>query len=104
VVKRSFEVEWRQPICFLFVDGLHDYSNVSRDFHHFEHWIAPGGFVAFHDYQPDFPGVVSFVDELIAAGRYEPMQRALNLVVLRKKIALDFHESRPAELNDLNPS
>jgi predicted O-methyltransferase YrrM len=85
VCKRSFEVEWDQPICFLFIDGLHDYANVARDFHHFESWVAPGGFVAFHDYADYFPGVKTFVDELIAGGRYEKVRSALSLIVVRKR-------------------
>jgi hypothetical protein len=31
----SFEVQWNKPICFLFIDGLHDYINVEVDFYHF---------------------------------------------------------------------
>src|SRR5262249_6672957 len=34
ITKHSFEVEWDQPIAFLLIDGLHDYFNVARDFHH----------------------------------------------------------------------
>jgi len=32
-----------------------DYDSVRADFEHFREWIAPGGFVAFHDYAPGFP-------------------------------------------------
>jgi predicted O-methyltransferase YrrM len=85
VRKYSFEVEWDQPICLLFIDGLHDYFNVARDFNHFEPWVAPGGFVAFHDYADHFPGVKTFVDELIAGGRYQQVRSAWSTIVLRKK-------------------
>ena len=81
----SFEVEWDQPICLLFIDGLHDYKNVARDFNHFDSWVVPGGFVAFHDYVDHFPGVKTFVDELIAGGRYLALRSALSTIVLRKK-------------------
>ena len=50
ITKRAFEVEWNNPIVFLFIDGLHDYFNVARDVYHFEKRMAPGGLVAFHDY------------------------------------------------------
>jgi predicted O-methyltransferase YrrM len=85
VTKRSFEVAWDRPICFLFVDGLHDYANVARDFHHFERWIALGGYVAFHDYADYYPGVKTFVNELLALGHYEKVHQATSMIVLRKQ-------------------
>jgi predicted O-methyltransferase YrrM len=85
IVKRSFEVEWDRPICLLFIDGLHDYANVARDFHQFERSLLPGGFVAFHDYAAYYPGVMTFVDELLAAGSYEKVHHALSMIVLRKQ-------------------
>lgn len=42
IPRRSFEVTWQKPVAFLFIDGLHDYENVSRDFHHFEPWVISG--------------------------------------------------------------
>ena len=65
----------------MFIDGLHDYANVAMDFHHFERWIAPGGFVAFHDYATYYPGVVTFVDELVNSSSYR-------LLVVQKSLAL----------------
>jgi predicted O-methyltransferase YrrM len=85
IVKHSFEVEWDKPICLLFIDGLHDYANVARDFHQFEQSIVPGGFVAFHDYATYYPGVVAFVDELLAGGSYEKVEQAVSLIVVRKR-------------------
>ena len=82
--KRSFEVAWSRPISLLFIDGLHDYESVCRDFTHFEAWIAPCGYVAFHDYDRAYPGVVAFVDQLLASGKYRKFQRAGNLMVLEK--------------------
>jgi predicted O-methyltransferase YrrM len=85
IVQRSYEVAWDKPISFLFIDGLHDYFNVMRDFHHFEPWLAPGGLVAFHDYADYYPGVKAFVDELLASGGYEMVHKALSTIVLRAK-------------------
>lgn len=83
--KRSTEVRWNAPIGLLFVDGLHDYLSVSRDFAHFAPWVVPGGLVAFHDYgKRDFPGVTTFVDEAVARRDYLLVQRASGLVVLEK--------------------
>jgi hypothetical protein len=83
----SYEVEWSRPIAFLLIDGLHDYFNVSRDFDHFEKWVVPGGYVAFHDYADYYPGVRAFVDELLAAGRYERVHLAHSLMVVCKRPA-----------------
>jgi Methyltransferase domain/Glycosyl transferase family 2 len=87
-VKRSSEVEWDKPICFLFIDGLHDYANVARDFYHFEPFLVHGGFVVFHDYASYYPGVRIFVDELLTTDSYEKVHQALSLIVLRKKTDL----------------
>jgi glycosyltransferase involved in cell wall biosynthesis/predicted O-methyltransferase YrrM len=84
VRKRSYEVRWQGPIGLLFIDGLHDYANVARDFFHFEPWVATGGYVAFHDYADYYPGVRVFVDELLAAGGYRKVHRAGSLVVIEK--------------------
>jgi predicted O-methyltransferase YrrM len=81
-VARSFELAWQRPIGLLFVDALHDYESVARDFRHFERFLRPGAYVAFHDYSPRWPGVVRFVDELTARG-YEPHRLAGTLAVLR---------------------
>ena len=43
IQKYSYEVKWEKPIQVLFIDGLHDYTNVARDFFQFEQWVVPGG-------------------------------------------------------------
>lgn len=84
IIARSVDVHWQLPVSILFIDGLHDYPNVARDFWHFEKWLQPGGFVAFHDYADYFPGVKAFVDELCKAGTYQKFQKAETLIVLQK--------------------
>lgn len=84
VCKRSYEVTWDRPISFLFIDGLHDYENVSRDFNHFQKWVVPSGYVAFHDYDPAYPGVIAFVDELLASGEYRRFHLVGSLIMLEK--------------------
>jgi len=85
VQSKAHEVPWTEPVCFLLVDGLHDYPNVLKDFSHFEPHLADGALTAFHDYTEYFPGVPAFVDELCASGRYEAVGRARSLIVLRKR-------------------
>jgi glycosyltransferase involved in cell wall biosynthesis len=82
---RSYNVRWKEPVSLLFIDGLHDYLNVSRDFRHFADWILPGGYVAFHDYAPYFPGVQAFVNELLATGVYQKINVVDSLVMLQKR-------------------
>jgi hypothetical protein len=84
ICSRSFEVGWGKQICFLLIDGLHDYMNVARDFFHFQSWLVVDGYVAFHDYAPYYPGVMTFVNELIADGGYRRVFCAGSLIVLRK--------------------
>lgn len=84
VRRRSYEVDWINPIALLLIDGLHDYENCARDFRHFEPWLARGGCVAFHDYQSR-PGVTAFVDELERSDAYDRVKRAGTMVVLRRR-------------------
>ncbi|HEY7375772.1 MAG TPA: glycosyltransferase [Polyangia bacterium] len=84
VQARTPDVAWSEPICLLLVDGLHDYASVARDFHHFEAFLADPALVAFHDYADYFPGVKTFVDELLGSGRYRLVEQVASLIVLRK--------------------
>jgi hypothetical protein len=84
VVKRSYEVTWDKPIALLFIDGLHDYENVSRDFHHFEPWVTAGGYIAFHDYAEYYPGVKKFVNEIVALPQFEVVHHVESMIVIRK--------------------
>jgi predicted O-methyltransferase YrrM len=83
--RRSYDVPWAAPISFLFVDGLHDYENVARDFRHFEPYLSEGAYVAFHDCNDDYPGVQAFVAGLAGDASYEEVDRAVSLVVFRKR-------------------
>jgi predicted O-methyltransferase YrrM len=80
----SYETEWNRPIDLLFVDGLHDRLNVERDFRHFSGFLKPDAVVLFHDYANYYPGVVAFVDELVAAESWQIADRAASLVMLQR--------------------
>jgi len=84
---RSADVDWDRPIGLLFIDGLHDYRNISTDFQRFSTWIIPSGFVAFHDYSPNFPDVIRLVNEVQRHGDFVRVADAGDLVVLRRKAA-----------------
>jgi len=81
----SWEVRWELPIGFVLIDGLHDYDNVKRDFSHFERHLVEGGYVAFHDYAHYWPGVITYVDELLATGGYERIDLAASMILLRRR-------------------
>jgi predicted O-methyltransferase YrrM len=80
----SYETGWHEPISFMFVDAEHDYQSVARDVLHFEPWLVDGALVAFHDYSTGFPGVIAFVDELLASGRYVEAGYTPSLKVVRR--------------------
>jgi hypothetical protein len=82
---QATDIPWQQPIALLLIDGLHDYAHVARDFFHFEPWLLPGGYVAFHDYAPYFPGVKTFVDELLGTADYQIIHSERSMIVLRKQ-------------------
>jgi hypothetical protein len=79
------QVNWSKPIAFLFIDGFHDYENVSADFNHFAAWLPPGGLVGFHDCADYFPGVKRFVNELMSQGDFKLFDQAKSLVILEKR-------------------
>jgi len=49
---------WDRPIDLLFIDGSHEYEDVLADFNGFFPHVIPGGIVAFHDFDEQWPGVV----------------------------------------------
>ena len=80
----STEVVLKIPISLLFIDGLHDYANVKKDFSQFSESLCTEGYAVFHDYAGYFPGVIRFVDELLATRKYRMAARAESLIVLQK--------------------
>ena len=84
IKNKSSDVEWQQPVCLLFIDGLHDYISVAKDFWHFAEWLRPGGYVAFHDYADYFPGVQALVHELLEGDVYKKIGKVESLIILQK--------------------
>ena len=80
----SFLVDWQDPISFLFIDGLHDYVNVARDFWKFSPFVLPGGLIAFHDYADYYPGVKALVDEVLASESFRKILLADSLMIVQK--------------------
>ncbi|WP_086541683.1 glycosyltransferase [Algoriphagus antarcticus] len=80
----SFNIDWKDPISFLFIDGLHDYPNVARDFWKYSPHVLSGGFIAFHDYADYYPGVMALVDEVLLSGNFRKICLAESLMVIQK--------------------
>jgi len=88
MVMKSTDVNWfGGGIGLLFIDGLHDYENVSKDFEHFYKWMVPGGYVCFHDYADSDPDVKRFVDEEVGTGALEVESQTGSLRICRVPVA-----------------
>lgn len=84
IQNNTSDIEWNRPVAFLFIDGLHDYKNVSRDFYCFSGWLVKGGYVAFHDYASYYPGVMAFVNELLCTATFRSAGKVHSLIILQK--------------------
>lgn len=92
----SYETPWSRPIDLLFVDGLHDRMNVERDFRHFAPFLTPFAVALFHDYAGYYPGVVAFVDELVANEGWTVVARAGSMIMVHRPSA-DAEQGAPAQ-------
>lgn len=81
---RSCNVKWARPISLLFIDGLHDYKNVSTDFNQFDDCLVKDAYIVFHDYADYFPGVKLFVNELLQSDTYIKVDCVNSLIVIKK--------------------
>jgi Glycosyl transferase family 2/Methyltransferase domain len=82
---RTQDLQWQLPVGFLFIDGLHDYPSVAHDFFVFDPWLVLGGIAAFHDYSASYPGVVTFVNEVINNDAYRILDQSDTLIVCQKR-------------------
>lgn len=54
-----------EPLDFIFIDGAHDYASVKADTELAHALLAPGGIIAWHDYQhPKNPDVARLIHEI----------------------------------------
>lgn len=59
---------WDNPIGLLWIDGAHDERSVRADYEAWSPFVAPGGWIAFHDYgTKSWPGVKAAVEGLVVA-------------------------------------
>lgn len=68
----------------VFIDGGHEYEDVSRDYLRVRERLVSGTLLLFHDYDPTFPGVRRVVDELVVTDPgYEPIDLTHSLFQCR---------------------
>lgn len=89
VVARSIDVEWSEPIRFLFIDALHDYENVAADFRKFARHVMRDGIVAFHDYGAVCPDVRRFVNDVLLEDEFTFVSHRGDVLALVRKGAID---------------
>jgi hypothetical protein len=83
---------WVQPVGLLFIDAVHELEPVKSDYLHWADRIAPGGWLAFHDYSDDpeheYAGVAQAIEAVvIPSGLWEEPIITLNLWTARKVLA-----------------
>jgi len=77
---------WVNKIRLIFIDGLHDYDNVKKDYTLWSPFVMSGGFIAFHDYNEDHPGVVRFINnDLKGNDKFVVFPKIGNIFILKKK-------------------
>lgn len=54
-----------KSLDFVYIDASHEYKDVKKDIEIFLPKIAPGGLIGGHDHQPEWPGVVKAVSEVV---------------------------------------
>jgi len=82
---REIAKVWTRRIGCLFLDGDHSYQGVAGDYDEFAHHIAPGGWLAIHDYSEGWDGIKRFVDQVLARiDTWEDAMLTGSLLTLRK--------------------
>jgi len=64
----AFSRKWHGSIDLLFIDGSHAYKDCLADYQAWHKFLKPGGWIAFHDYQKECPGVMRVIDETVTPG------------------------------------
>jgi len=76
---------WLDDIALLFIDGLHEYEAVHRDFHLWSTFVRGSGLVAMHDTAFDYhPGVTKLLNEVLAEGEWAVVKVVDSISVLKR--------------------
>jgi predicted O-methyltransferase YrrM len=55
----------KEPIDFVYIDGMHTYEQVFKDITNYLPLIREGGAIGGHDYHPAWPGIMKAVNQLL---------------------------------------
>lgn len=72
-----------QSIGMIYIDGHHTYEAVKTDHLGWLPHLRPGAIVAFDDCTPNWPGVLRYQREILAAGTHRLLDRVDNMLVWR---------------------
>ena len=84
---RSAEIAkvWRDSIGLLFIDGDHTAAGIRADYEGFAPYVVPGGWLAMHDYCPEWKAIFDFTHEVIlASGEWEQRHHVHTLLALQR--------------------
>jgi glycosyltransferase involved in cell wall biosynthesis/tetratricopeptide (TPR) repeat protein len=73
---------WTRRSHLVLVDGKRDEASVRGDVERYAPNLASGGYLVFHDYISNFPGVQVVVDELLADCTYRLVSHVQSLITL----------------------
>lgn len=75
-----------RPVGLLFVDAVHEYDSILEDFTLWSPHIAPGGWLALHDYSHGFPDTARVVGRhILPTGEWEAAPLAETLWTARRR-------------------
>lgn len=93
VAKKSEDAAkgWNKKINLLFIDGLHDYESVKKDYLLWSKYLVPGGRIMFHDAYCGHEGVARLVQECVVQnGDYSDFEIAGSILSARKSKPKNF--------------
>ena len=73
---------WHQPIDNLYIDGNHVKEALLIDMK-FIDFVKDNGYIAFHDYHPEHPDVIEFVDKFIR-NKYKFIDQLKRIIIFQK--------------------
>jgi predicted O-methyltransferase YrrM len=83
-IAKSEDLAWDKPINVLFIDGAHDYANVSTDIGKWAPFVPAGGIILFHDCL-SHKGVMQAVNEVIrSSASWEELESGGSICIFRR--------------------
>lgn len=75
----------KDQVDLFFIDGDHSYKGIKNDFNNYEKFVKTGGLIVIDDFNPKYPGIIKFCNEL-KSDKFEKIGVFMeNELILRKK-------------------